>query len=172
MCDGIDTSCAWSGFGARESRRGAPRTTLQPPLQRRIAPSTASIALKASAAAVLPQRDTKEKMFAALRGGAVALRTATLRHKATTHTLFYATTQNPPAIFPAARRRASTAAPPGDDDDAATKNKPDRLPTPKDDATLSKAAPELTDEQKKKLAEQWAGYVDYMGNQRDKGWKT
>lgn len=111
-------------------------------------------------------------MFAALRGAAGRLRASTLTHTRKCATTYAATTQKPPAIFPAARRRASTAAPPGDDDDAATKNKPDRLPTPKDDATLSKAAPELTDEQKKKLAEQWAGYVDYMGNQRDKGWKT
>ena len=121
-------------------------------------------------------------MFATLRGDAGTLRANALAHTRKCATTYAATTQQTPAIFPAARRRASTAAPPGDDDDAKTTTKkdnatlskaaPDRLPTPKDDATLSKAAPELTDEQKKKLAEQWAGYVDYMGNQRDKGWKT
>ena len=47
-----------------------------------------------------------------------------------------------------------------------------RLPTPKEDSDLSKKAPPLSDEQKKKLTEQWADYVDYMGHQRDKGWKT
>mmetsp|Transcript_25646 Transcript_25646/g.76998 ORF Transcript_25646/g.76998 Transcript_25646/m.76998 type:complete len:127 (-) Transcript_25646:18-398(-) len=40
------------------------------------------------------------------------------------------------------------------------------------DRGTSKAAPKLTDEQKKALESQWQGYVDYMSHQRDKGWKT
>lgn len=35
----------------------------------------------------------------------------------------------------------------------------------------SKPAKALSEEQKAKLAKTWAGYADYMTNQRDKGWK-
>ena len=37
---------------------------------------------------------------------------------------------------------------------------------------ISKKAPPLSEKQKKKLAAQWADYVEYMDHQRTQGWKT
>ena len=53
------------------------------------------------------------------------------------------------------------------DDDA-----PAPLLTPKQRAGASTKAPLLSEEQKRKLAEQWAPYVEYMDHQRTQGWKT
>ena len=52
------------------------------------------------------------------------------------------------------------------DDDA-----PSPLLTPKQRG-ISKKAPPLSEKQKKKLAAQWADYVEYMDHQRTQGWKT
>ena len=45
---------------------------------------------------------------------------------------------------------------------------------PPDAAEEKKRPPPLSDEAKKYIESLWmdTGYVDYMANQRDKGWKT
>ena len=48
---------------------------------------------------------------------------------------------------------------------------PAPLLTPKQRG-ISKKAPPLSEKQKKKLAAQWADYVEYMDHQRTQGWKT
>ena len=48
---------------------------------------------------------------------------------------------------------------------------PGPLHTPKQRG-ISKKAPPLSEKQKKKLAAQWADYVEYMDHQRTQGWKT
>ena len=48
---------------------------------------------------------------------------------------------------------------------------PAPLLTPKQRG-ISKKAPPLREKQKKKLAAQWADYVEYMDHQRTQGWKT
>ena len=67
--------------------------------------------------------------------------------------------------------RPLTAKADGDAATATTDRQRDGLAKPKDSGISTKAEP-LTEAQKQALKAQWSGYVDYMSNQRDKGWKT
>ena len=102
--------------------------------------------------------------------------------------------QSTPLLCSASRRErrphawSRSFATSGNDDDADARATDDYAPA--DDATnvvdedapaplltpkqrgISKKAPPLSEKQKKKLAAQWADYVEYMDHQRTQGWKT
>ena len=62
-------------------------------------------------------------------------------------------------------------APADDSTNVVDEDAPAPLLTPKQRG-ISKKAPPLSEKQKKKLAAQWADYVEYMDHQRTQGWKT
>ena len=91
----------------------------------------------------------------------------------------------PPAIHQSTLQRSARArdgedadaratddyAPADDATNVVDEDAPAPLLTPKQRG-ISKKAPPLSEKQKKKLAAQWADYVEYMDHQRTQGWKT
>ena len=67
--------------------------------------------------------------------------------------------------------RATDDYAPADDSTNVVDEDAPALLTPKQRG-ISKKAPPLSEKQKKKLAAQWADYVEYMDHQRTQGWKT
>ena len=68
-------------------------------------------------------------------------------------------------------RATDDYAPADDSTNVVDEDAPAPLLTPKQRG-ISKKAPPLSEKQKKKLAAQWADYVEYMDHQRTQGWKT
>ena len=68
-------------------------------------------------------------------------------------------------------RATDDYAPADDATNVVDEDAPAPLLTPKQRG-ISKKAPPLSEKQKKKLAAQWADYVEYMDHQRTQGWKT